>query len=164
MHYADRDRPSDSPITVDLDSQRRGLASGWTTVRRARARPSTWLPIAASLGVGVSLGMLLVAGALVVKRTDSAREAAASANAITDTIVRLHGNDLPESCWKGSAGASARVVVALEVGIDGKIRYASASGGTPGLQRCVEDHVKTWEFLTQQNAQTMALPFELDRR
>lgn len=165
MPYADRDRHSDSPITVDVHGHVGApRAEGWITVRRSVAQSTSWLPIVSSLGVGVFLGVLVVAGALVVRRSGSAREAAASANAITDTTVRLHRKDLPEDCWQGSAGGSARLVVAMEVGIDGKIRYASASGGTPSLQRCVEDHVKSWEFLTQQNAQTMALQFEADPR
>ena len=56
------------------------------------------------------------------------------------------------------------MTVALEVGVDGKIRYAAASGESAAMRECVETHVKSWEFLPQAQAQTMALPFEVDRK
>ena len=58
----------------------------------------------------------------------------------------------------------ARLTVALEVGVDGRVRRATASGETTAMRGCVEAHVKAWEFLPQQAPQAMALPFEVDRR
>ena len=83
-----------------------------------------------------------------------------------DNVVRLHARDIGNTCWAGleQKQGPARLTVALEVGVDGKIRYAAASGETPSMRECVETHVKMWEFLPQAQAQTMALPFEVDRR
>jgi hypothetical protein len=89
----------------------------------------------------------------------------AAASTVTDNIVHLHARDIGSTCWQGYDRTSpARLTVALEVGIDGKIRYAAASGETNTLRGCVEAHVKGWEFLPQSQAQTMVLPFEVDRR
>jgi hypothetical protein len=55
-------------------------------------------------------------------------------------------------------------MVSLEIGLDGKVRYVAAAGGTPRLRSCVESHVQGWEFLPQAQSQTMVLPFEVTRR
>jgi hypothetical protein len=82
-----------------------------------------------------------------------------------DNVVHLHARDIGESCWRGSATAGpARMTVAFEVGLDGKVRYAAASGESQTLRGCVEAHVKAWEFLPQAQAQAMVVPFEVDRR
>jgi hypothetical protein len=112
---------------------------------------------------GIFLGLVLIL-ALSIGRSSEA--AAASPSAVTDNIVHLHARDIGNSCWQGfeKAAAPARLTVALEVGIDGKIRYAAASGETAAMRGCVEAHVKSWAFLPQSQAQAMAIPFEVDRR
>jgi uncharacterized membrane protein len=110
------------------------------------------------------LGLVLIL-ALSIGRGDPPTASAASSSAITDNVVRLHAREIAASCWAGfEKFGPARLTVALEVGVDGKIRYAAASGETPAMRSCVEAHVKTWEFLPQAQAQTMALPIEIDRR
>jgi hypothetical protein len=44
------------------------------------------------------------------------------------------------------------------------VQYAAASGETHAMRGCIEAHVKSWEFLPQLQTQSMALPFEVDRR
>jgi hypothetical protein len=163
MNPETRDRPSDSPLTTDLfDSSRRIAPSALPTVRR-KSPARTWRRF-----VPFALGGVLVAGALALGIALAAHPkstASGSANVITDTVVRLHGSDIGGDCWKGHTDSdSARLGVAMEVGIDGKIRYATASGATPELRSCVETLVKSWEFLTQERAQTMALQIDVDRR
>jgi len=124
--------------------------------------PKAWIGMSGYLVAGIFLGLVLIF-ALSIGRGDAA--AAPAPNAVTDNVVRLHGQDIATACWQGyDKLGPARVTVALEVGIDGKIRYAAASGETAAMRSCVEAHVKAWEFLPQQQAQTMALPFEIDRR
>lgn len=160
MQFVERDRPSDSPLAMEVPNAgttvRRG---GHRSGRRERALPLY-------IGAVLSFGLLLagIIGTVVTRPQDRAEATAPSANAITDTVVHLHARDLAPTCWNGlSSTESVRLTVAMEVGIDGKIRYATASGSTPELEDCVESHVRSWEFLTQARAQTMALPFEVDR-
>jgi hypothetical protein len=163
MNPERRERTSDIPLTTDLIESNRGLApSAMPTVRRASA-PRTWRRFAP-----VALGGFLVAGALalgIILTAGPKSAASGSANVITDTVVRLHGSDIDRGCWKDHADSdTARLSVAMEVGIDGKIRYATAAGATPELRSCVETLVQSWEFLTQERAQTMALQIEVDQR
>jgi hypothetical protein len=161
MSFVDRD-PSDSAISVDVA---RPTAAADTVRRRKKAASGASRLFGWAMGIGVALGLtVLVMIANVFARRNAVP--AASPNAVTDNVVHLHAKDLAKTCWNGlDKSATARLKVAMEVGIDGKIRYAQASGGgTPELRSCVEAHVKSWEFLTQLSAQTMALPFEVDRR
>lgn len=120
--------------------------------------------MATYLVFGISAVVLFLSAVRVGTRTAAAEVTAP--NAFTDTTVRLHAKDIDATCWVGSED-HARLTVATEVGIDGKIRYATAtatSGGSDPLRACVEEHVRSWEFLTQDHAQTMALAIEVDRR
>jgi hypothetical protein len=151
-----RERHTDAPISVDLSR------SADTVPPRRFGVPASWVGMGGYLIAGIFLGLVLIL-ALSIGRGDHA--AAAAASAVTDNIVHLHARDIGGSCWQGYEKTSpARLTVALEVGIDGRIRYAAASGETNTLRSCVEAHVKTWEFLPQSSAQTMVLPFEIDRR
>jgi hypothetical protein len=155
MSIYGRDRSSDSPMAVDIDG-------GMTPPARMRA-PRSWVGMSGYLLAGIFLGLLVIV-ALSFGRSDAAA-AATSPFAITDNVVHLHARDIGVTCWAGYERLGpARVTVALEVGLDGKIRYVAASGETPTMRSCVEAHVMSWEFLPQQQAQTMALPFEIDRR
>jgi len=157
-----RERPSDAPISMDVSGSVRVPRSGLSTL--TNRIPQSWVGMSGYLVAGIFLGLVLIL-ALSIGRSGDAAAAATSPNAVTDNVVRLHAHDLGASCWQGfEKTGPARLTVALEVGIDGKIRYAAASGETPALRSCVEAHVKAWEFLPQQQAQTMALPFEVDRR
>jgi hypothetical protein len=137
--------------------------SAWASITEKVKIPQAWLGMSGYLIAGIFLGLVLIL-ALSIGREDSAT-AATSANAVTDNVVHLHSQEISSSCWHGYEKLGpARLTVALEIGVDGKIRYAAASGETPAMRRCVEAHVKGWEFLPQQQATTMALPFEVDRR
>lgn len=115
------------------------------------------------LVAGIFLGLVLIF-ALSIGRGDAAA-ASAPTNLVTDNVVHLHAAEIGETCWQGIAkNGPARLTVALEVGVDGKIRYAAATGETVAMRGCVEAYVKAWEFLPQAQAQTMALPVEVDRR
>jgi hypothetical protein len=155
--YGHRERVTDAPISVDL------TADAPREAGQMRIPPS-WVGMSGYLIAGIFLGLVLIL-ALSVGRGSEAAAAAPAANAVTDSVVHLHSRDIGNSCWQGFDKPSpARLTVALEVGIDGKIRYAAASGETAAMRGCVEAHVKSWEFLPQAQAQTMALPFEVDRR
>ena len=162
MSETGRERPSDAPISMDVSGSMRVPPTGLTTL--TSKIPQSWVGMSGYLVAGIFLGLVLIL-ALSIGRSTDAAAAATSPNAVTDNVVRLHSQHLGSSCWQGYEKAGpARLTVALEVGIDGKIRYAAASGETAALRSCVEAHVKAWEFLPQQQAQTMALPFEVDRR
>jgi len=158
-----RERPSDAPISMDVSGGMRARPAGLSTLASRLKIPESWVGMSGYLVAGIFLGLVLIL-ALSIGRSDAAASAT-PANAVTDNVVRLHMQDIGASCWQGyEKGGPARLTVALEVGIDGKIRYATASGETAALRSCVETHVRAWEFLPQQQAQTMALPVEVDRR
>ena len=156
-----RERPSDAPMSMDVSGSTRVPPSGLSTL--TNRIPQSWVGMSGYLVAGIFLGLVLILALSIGRSGDAA--AATSPDAVTDNVVRLHAQDLGASCWQGFEKAGpARLTVALEVSIDGKIRYAAASGETTALRSCVEAHVKAWEFLPQQQAQTMALPVEVDRR
>ncbi len=156
-----RERPSDAPISMDVSGSMQVPPTGLAAL--TSKIPPSWVGMSGYLVAGIFLGLVLILALSIGRTSDAA--AATSPNAVTDNVVRLHSEHLGSSCWQGYEKAGpARLTVALEVGIDGKIRYAAASGETAALRSCVEAHVKAWEFLPQQQAQTMALPFEVDRR
>src|SRR5205085_154057 len=118
--------------------------------------------MAGYLSAGVFLGAVLIVTVLVTRNDAAAATAASGGNAVTDNVVRLR--DVEGTCFRGVESETARLTVSLEVGIDGKVRYATAAGGSAPLRTCVERHVKTWEFLPQAQPQSMVLPFEVARR
>jgi hypothetical protein len=163
--YSSHDRPSDAPIAMDLSSSRTHSLFGPGGITHKIKIPQSWVGMSGYLLAGIFLGLVLILALSVGRGGSDASAATASANTITDTIVRLHSREIGNSCWTGfERSGPARLTVALEVGVDGKIRYAAASGETAAMRGCVEAHVKGWEFLPQLQAQTMALPFEVDRR
>jgi len=114
------------------------------------------------LGAGVLVGLVVIFALGVGRGPDSA---VASAGEMTDPVMRLHAREIGTTCWQGyDKLGPARLTVALQVGTDGKVHYAAASGETNAMRGCVEAHVKSWEFLPQRQTQSMALPFEVDRR
>jgi hypothetical protein len=115
------------------------------------------------LAAGVLVGIVLIVALSIGRGNEAA--AATPTNTVNDAIVHLHATEIGATCWSGFERLGpARLTVAVEVGVDGKIRYAAASGETPTLRSCVEAHVRSWEFLPQLQAQTMALPVEVDRK
>ncbi len=150
----------------------------------ARRLPSSWLALSAYLASGIFLGLLLIAG-LAVSGRDKASAASLNGTrlppiptptgvtlelddgpktSVTDNVVRLTKRDIGASCWRGVQGTATRVNVSFEVGVDGRVRSATATGGSPTMRGCVEAHVKRWELLPQAQPQKMALPFEVTRR
>jgi hypothetical protein len=121
-----------------------------------------WLGIGAYAAAGLFIGVAAAAASSIVRRHEAS--AASAAVTVTDPIVRLHAREIGAACWVGiDRLGPARLTVSLEVGLDGRVRYAAASGGSASMRACVEAHVRTWEFLPQARAQTMALPIEVDR-
>jgi hypothetical protein len=114
------------------------------------------------LAAGAFLGLLVIVGFTLTRSHQP--DPRSQGGLVTDNVVRLHANDIAESCWSGAdEDRPARVTVSMEVGLDGKVRYAAATGESAEMRRCVESHVKSWEFLPQASAQAMVLPFEIDR-
>lgn len=161
---AEYERPSNAPLSMDLSGSMSLPPTGWASLTNKIRIPQSWVGMSGYLGAGIFLGLVLIL-ALSIGRGDATPASAPSTEPITDNVVRLHARDIGSSCWAGFEKLGpARLTVALEVGVDGKIRYAAASGETPAMRGCVEAHVKSWEFLPQAQAQTMAIPFEVDRR
>ena len=156
------DRRSDAPFCVEVgESERRPRER-----RRPVARISpAWLGMSGYLIGGIVLGLALIAGLTMSRSSGAAASGSKTAAMVTDNVTRLHARDIDASCWHGLArDGSTRLTVSLDVGIDGAVRYAAASGETPAMQACVEAHVKTWAFLPQARPTAMALPIEVDRR
>ncbi len=151
---------SDAPLALDLagdTTATTGLA-GW-----ASRIPRSWIGMSGYLVAGVFLGLVLIL-ALTVTRRDAS--ATASAGVVTDNIVHLNLRDVGNTCWRGAiatkSGTMARMTVSMEIGIDGKVRSATAAGESPMMRSCVESHVKSWEFLPQAASSQLVLPFEID--
>ncbi len=143
------DRSSTAPVA---------MTTGTVNVRPR----SGWASMSGYLAAGVALGLVLIV-ALSLGRVNEPPKPAPGV--VTDNIVHLHARDIGGTCWQGEGkDGPARMTVAFEVGLDGKVRYAAASGETPTMRSCVEAHVKGWDFLPQAQAQAMVLPFEIDRR
>lgn len=127
----------------------------------AQKIPPSLRAMSGYLLAGIALGLVLVV-ALSLLSDGGHRKGAA---VVTDDVVRLHAKDIGDTCWRGSSNASlAKLSVAIEVGLDGKVRAASATGDSPVMRGCVESHVKRWEFLPQASPSQMVLPFEVDPR
>lgn len=157
------DRASDAPLSVEM--------TGSARVQHARgllARiPASWVGMSGYLVAGIFLGLVLIL-ALSMGREGTAAAVPAStapASIVTDNVTHLHARDIGDTCWRGIEKAGpARLTVSFEIGTDGKVRYAVASGESASMRSCVETHVKSWEFLPQAQPTAMALPFEVDRR
>jgi len=148
-------------MSVDVTGTGTLPPTGW-----ASKIPQSWVGMSGYLVAGIFLGLVLIL-ALSLGRTssDPATAAPPPPNSVLDSVVRLHSREIGQTCWQGLEKAGpARLTVSLEVGLDGKVRHAAASGESATMRGCVEAHVKTWEFLPQAQPQTMALPFEIDRR
>jgi hypothetical protein len=123
-----------------------------------------WLGIGAYAAAGLFIGVAAAAASSIVRGRDAAA-ASAAAITVSDPIVRLGARQIGVSCWAGiDRPGPTRLTVSLDVGVDGKVRYAAASGASAPMRGCVEAHVRAWEFLPQAHPQTMALPIEVDRR
>ena len=160
------DRSSDAPLALDL--------SGGYPVHTGSIEapiqpiptglrsfiPASWLGMSGYLAAGVLLGVVLI---VVLSLARSEPTSKASAGLVTDNVVRLAGRDVGEACWRGATRSDARVSVAMEIGLDGKVRSAVATSDSPAMKSCIEAHVKGWEFLPQATASTMVLPFEIKR-
>lgn len=170
------DRSSDAPMSVEMTGSQSippAHIFGDGLIGQIVARiPPQYLGLTGYLFAGIMLGLVLII-ALSVGRggsNDAATAAAASApaaapNAVTDNVTRLGAREIGTSCWQGiSKEGPARLTVSLEIGLDGRVRYAAAAGESPSMRSCVEAHVRSWEFLPQMQATAMALPFEVDRR
>src|SRR4051812_8373250 len=94
------DRTSDAPLAVDTgDTAHIKLRDGWLS-----KIPRSWIGMSGYLVAGVLLGLLLI---LALSLTG---ESKTSAGVVTDNVVRLHGRDIGESCWRGLPKASAAKV------------------------------------------------------
>ena len=157
------ERLSDAPLSVEM--------TGSASLQHAQGLlgriPPSWLGMSGYLVAGIFLGLVLIL-ALSMGRDGTAAAVpppASAAGVVSDNITHLHARDIGDTCWRGIEKAGpARLTVSFEIGTDGKVRYAVASGESPAMRSCVETHVKSWEFLPQAQATAMALPFEVDRR
>lgn len=165
------DRRSDAPVSVELTgsaSLNPPRAPGGLAATIIARIPPAWLGMSGYLVAGIFLGLVLILALTLGRGGDPAAASAApttTSAAITDNVTRLNARQIGESCWQGvDKDGPARLTVSLEVGVDGKVRYAVASGESASMRSCIETHVKSWEFLPQSQPTTMALPFEVDRR
>jgi hypothetical protein len=85
-----------------------------------------------------------------------------------ERVVQSHRAFVKRQCWDPALSArapnapsSARVVVAINVGRDGSVQNASASGGDgyPGLSSCVQGNVKNWKFPQSDGTTSFSVPF-----
>ncbi len=161
-----RERTTDAPMAIDLSgSVSMPPANGLLSLTNKIKIPQAWIGMSGYLIAGIFLGLVLILALSIGRGSETSALPPPAMDALTDNVVHLHARDIGASCWQGwEHEGAARLTVALEVGIDGKIRYAAASGETNAMRGCVEAHVKSWEFLPQSQAVTMALPFEVDRR
>jgi hypothetical protein len=150
------------PFTIDVPRQAPPVEPGIGV---------TWLGLSRYLVTGIVLGLLVVVALVASRPGAEAASAAASVappslqDPVTDEVTRLHGRDLPEACFQDlTADRPARFQVSMEVGLDGKVRHAFASGPSAAMRACLEHHVRAWEFLPQAQASAMTLPFDVDRR
>lgn len=130
---------------------------GWS-----KPPPSPW-----TLGIlvaGLFAGLFLVLGMSVSKDESTSHEGAA--RAVTDNVIHLGEEDVESTCFRDVSDKTKHepVMVSFEIGVDGKVHSAKASGGPPKLCRCVEARVKAWEFLPQATTRAMTVPFEVDVR
>jgi hypothetical protein len=156
---ANEERPSAPPLSVELTGTTDTGSFRFDWVHRI---PPQWLGMTGYLVAGLFLGLVLIVTLSLTRSSDP--ELRASAGVVTDNVTRLHAADIGDGCWTGVAADAARLTISMEVGVDGKVHSAVASGGTAEMRSCVESHVKSWEFLPQAQAQAMVLPFEVDRR
>ncbi len=151
------DRPSDAPLALDTsDSGITSLPVGFA--RLTHRMPAAWVGMVGYVVAGVLLGLVLIV-ALSLSRTAPSFKA----GVVTDEIVRVDARQLGDPCAR-LATQTARLSVSLEVGLDGKVRSANATGESAEMRGCVEAHVKSWEFLPQATSSQMVLPFEIDPR
>jgi predicted Zn finger-like uncharacterized protein len=85
-----------------------------------------------------------------------------------ERTVQSHRAFVKRQCWDPALGArapnapsSARVVVAINVGRDGTVQSANATGGDgyPGLSSCVQSQVKNWKFPQSDGTTSFTVPF-----
>jgi hypothetical protein len=170
-------RNSDAPLAVDMTGSTSLPATqifGDGLLGQIVARiPQQYLGLTGYLVAGIFLGLVLILALSIgnggsANASDGAVSATTTptaANAVTDNVTRLHAREIGDSCWQGIAKEGpARLTVSLEVGTDGRVRYAAAAGESASMRSCVESHVRSWEFLPQTQTTAMALPFEVDRR
>jgi hypothetical protein len=167
-------RHSDAPLAVDMTgstSLPRAQMFGDGLIGQIVARiPQQYLGMTGYLVAGISLGLVLILALSINSGASNDASVTATttptaANALTDNVTRLHAREIGDSCWQGIAKEGpARLTVSLEVGTDGRVRYAAAAGESASMRSCVEAHVRSWEFLPQAQTTAMALPFEVDRR
>ena len=173
--FGPRNRTTDAPVALEIETipaapepkNPFAIASHAFVGIAAKLKiPPQWVGMSGYLVSGIFLGLILIAALSLGRGADDANGAPPpAADATFDNIVRLHAQQIGSTCWGGlGTQGTARLTVALEVGVDGRIRYAAASGASSLMRECVETHVKSWEFLPQAQAQTMALPVEIDRR
>lgn len=167
-------RHSDAPLAVDMTGSTSlppAHIFGDGLIGQIIARiPPQYLGLTGYLVAGIGLGLVLIlalsmGNAGVNEGAVSATTTSTAANAVTDNVTRLHARQIGDSCWQGIAKEGpARLTVSVEVGTDGRVRYAAAAGESASMRSCVEAHVRSWEFLPQAQTTAMALPFEIDRR
>jgi predicted Zn finger-like uncharacterized protein len=84
------------------------------------------------------------------------------------SVVNAGKNALRRACWEPALSArapngpsSARVVVSMTIGPDGRVKSASASGGDgfPTLASCIGSRVRSWVFPTSQTTTQTAPSF-----
>ena len=155
----DADRPSDAPLAIDSGGT--GITPfplGGFARRLVSRIPPAWRPVTGCSVAGVLLGLVLVV-ALALSHPSPPMKA----GVVTDNVVRVHASELGAACAPAAAGGG-KLAVSLEIGLDGKVRNAIATGGPAAVRACVESHVKSWEFLPQATSSQMVLPFEIDPR
>jgi hypothetical protein len=154
----------DKPAPEDAETERAPPSAASKTILGATVAPSPAAPPAppnaAQRAAGTSsflagLGSTQPPGPGLVKADDRVVGAGLDATAIQRT-VRRYTPGVRQNCWQRALNArapgvpsSAKVSATITVDAAGHVRAVTVAGapkGYPGLSRCVEGSVKSWQF------------------
>ena len=153
------------PIEIGAATSQKGGAGAARATAKAPDTPAA--PGAAPVNTSLTGLGGLVGGPTVPGGGSSSSGGGQLAAVDVERVVQSHRAFVKRQCWETALAAkpanappSARVVVSLTVGSDGRVQSATASGGDayPGLGSCVQGQVKNWTFPRSDGA-TVSVPF-----
>jgi hypothetical protein len=83
-------------------------------------------------------------------------------------VISSHQAGLRRTCWERAdrtdQPTTANVTVAVNVGTNGRVTNATATGDDPLVAKCIERQVRTWTFPAPPNETTLNIPFKFVRQ